>query len=206
MDWTTTSLAHHNLLVARAKSQKGKVCAVKMRRAIIVAISALSTLFGCVSLPCLVVAYYVDGDILSLLRGKCAIPAWYLLLLMFLLLLVMAIAIGLWLTRGVSKKEAFNCASDVSDPQLDQQLIRDYMLRVKGILGNGCSYSESQIRRRLKLPEFKEQHYICLQQAIGRLVDEGTLVPSKLSGRYQLAKEKTLNKNSHKEKCGWQVK
>lgn len=151
-----------------------------------IAISAFSTLIGCVSLPALVVAYWVEGDILSLLKGKATIPVWYLLVLIFLLLFISAIAIGLWLTRPNPKKDIFSPAPDISDPQRDEQLIRDYMLRIKGILANGSSYKDSQISQKLKLNEFNERHYKNFQQAIGRLVEEGIISSGKSNGTYQL--------------------
>lgn len=159
---------------------------MKTRSSIIVAISVLSTLLGCMSLPGLVVTYWVEGDILSLLKDKAAIPVWYLLFLIFLLLLVSAIAIGLWLTGRIPKKEIFKCDSNISVPQRDEQLIKDYMLRIKGVLGNRCSYSESQISQKLKLPEFNEQHYKNFQRAVGRLVEEGAISAGKSNGTYQL--------------------
>lgn len=159
---------------------------MKTRSTIREAISVLSTLLGCVSLPSLVVAYWVNGDIFSLLKEKATIPVWYLLFLMLLLLAVFAIAVGQWLTQRTPKKERFNSTPDISVTQQDEQLIKDYMLRIKGVLGNKSSYSMSQISHKLKLPEFNEQCHKNLQRAIGRLVEEGVISAGKSGGTYQL--------------------
>ena len=102
------------------------------------------------------------------------------------MLVVLAIAVGQWLSKRTSKKEIFNSAPDILVTQRDEQLIKDYMLRIKGVLGNRRSYSEGQISQKLKLPEFNEQHYKNFQRAIGRLVEEGVISAGKFGGTYQL--------------------
>ena len=146
---------------------------------IITTITTLGTLIGCLSLPNLIEIYCIKRGFINLLMDKVDIPFWCLLLLIFLLLVASALAIGQSLTRQNSK-------NNKSTPQQDEQIIKDYMLRIKGILGNGCSYSENQIIQKLKLHIFNERQYTNFQRAISRLVEEGLISSGNTKGTYRL--------------------
>jgi len=142
---------------------------------IIIAISALSTLIGCVSLPGIIDAYFIDGDLISLLKDDISIPFWFFVLLTFTLLALLAIVIGQGLTGW--------------NPKLDEKSIKEYMERIIAILANGSSYTGCRIRQELGLNKFNEQQYENFQLAIGRLVEEGLISVGNAKGTYRLSKQ-----------------
>jgi len=159
---------------------------VKASRAVRKIFSSVGTLVTIAGLPGLVVAYWVQGNIFSILQENITFPAWLFLLLIAYILLASVMVIELIIKEGTQGDKLISAAKTDLDCKENEELIEDYKLRIKGMLGSGCTYSQSQLYSKLKLPPFSERHYKCFQQAIGKLIDNRELIPSKHKSKYKL--------------------